>query len=526
MQNADAMTVACAWALALAWVALKGLPWGARAPVERWLLPTVFGAALLARLSLPWGPLNFVDGERLECVWGLSDALPNTFVTVPLMLAALRHTGVGAAALLRWAGPLAGATAVLATFLAGRGLGLRREGALLAAAVVGAWPAHLHYSTALSFSVEGMPFWLGAFAVAGAGGAATPWRPVLLAALTVLGVYARPEYRLLVVPLGALVLGPGWTWKQRGVLAFCLAVGLAPYLHYLVPDEGSLGRSGQSAGFVPRMLRDASMTPVWWIYAAPVGLLVPGRMHWTARLALGLTCALLGASYWAMASEANPRWGQWRYYVALVPFVALAAASFGDWLAECAGRWRRAADGLLVALALAALPFYLPMLRRAEDLPAEFAYLRASARRALGPRRDVLILANRGHGALANIAVEGNPTMALATVFGPTAWPRACEPGDGALAVRDLERVVAQCPETIDPARTLVYLGLSREEPRLAGLRARFDLVPVEEVVRPVALTSTMISRQCPGDPTGFTVEGPWGPPCRVRLGWYRLSPR
>lgn len=529
MAHADGITVGLAWVVTLLWLAVRGIPWWLRSPVERWLLPGILAVALALRATLPWGPLNFVDGERLEALWGLSRTLPETFLSVPLLLSALRAAGVGAVALLRWAGPVLGACAVLATYLAARGLGLRRGGALLAAAVVCAWPAHLHYSSALSFSVEGMVFWLGAFALAAEGGAGAPWRPAALAALTVLGVYARPEYRLLVVPLAALVLGPGWTWKQRGVLAALLAVGLAPYLRYLLPDEGSIQRSGHSAGFVPHTLTDASMTPVWWLYAAPLGLLVPTRVRWNARLALGLSVALLGLSYWVMASEANPRWGQWRYYVALVPAIALAAACFGEWLAGLApeGRARQGASALLVAIALAPLPFYLPMLRRPEDLSVEFAWLRSSAPRVLGARRDVLILANRGHQGLSSIAIEGNPSMALATAFGPIAWPFACDRASGgALSVRDLERVVAQCPETIDPARTLVYLGLSREEPRLAGLRARFDLVPVEEVERSVALTSTMISRQCPGDPTGFTLDGPWGPPCRVRLGWYRLAPR
>jgi hypothetical protein len=529
MQDADAASVTLAWVATLLWIGAKGIPWWLRSPVERWLLPGVFALALALRVALPWGPLNFVDGERLECLWGTSRRLPETFLSVPALLSALRDAGVGLAPLLRWTGPLTGALAVLATYLAARGLGLRRGAGLLAAAVVCAWPAHLHYSTGLSFSVEGMMFWLGAFAVAAPGGAETPWRPVVLSALTVLGVNARPEYRLLVVPLAALVLGPGWSWKQRGVLAALLAAGLASYLPHLLPDEGSLQRSGHSAGFVPHLLKDPSMGPVWWIYAAALGLLVPTRVRWNARLALALSVALLGASYWVMASEANPRWGQWRYYVALVPPIALAAACFGEWLTGLVpeGRARHGVSALLVAIALAPLPFSLPMLRRAEDLSVEFAWLRGSAHRALGARRDVLILANRGHQGLSSIAIEGNPTMALATAFGPLAWPSACERArGGALSVRDLERVVAQCPETIDPARTLVYLGLSREEPRLEGLRARFELVPVEELDRSVALTSTMISRQCPGDPTGYTVEGPWGPPCRVHLGWYRLAPR
>lgn len=526
LHGADAMVVAAAWAVALAWLLAKGLPWLALSPVERWLLPGLFAGALALRAALPWGPLNFVDGERLEGLWGRARSLPETFLTVPWMLALLRDAGVGMASLLRWGGPVGGALAVPATFLAARSMGLRRAGALLAAAVVCAWPAHLHYSTALTFSVEAMPFWLCAFAVAAEGGAATPWRAQALAALTVLGVYARPEYRLLVVPLAALVLGPGWRWKERGTLAVLLAVGLSPYLRHLAPEGGSMVRSGLSASFVPRALTDLSMTPAWWIYAALAGLLVPSRVRWNARLALALTLSLLGASYWLMASEANPRWGQWRYYVALVPALGIAAAVFGEWLADRIpdDRWRRRAGWLLVAFALAPLPFYFPMLRRAEDLPVEFAYLRRSAPRLLGARRDVLLLVNRGHGPRSNVAIEANPAMALATVFGPIAWPSGCEPRPGPLRMRDLERVAAECPQTIDPERALVYLGLSREEPRLAGVRARFDLVPVEEVHRSVALTSTMVSRQCHiADQTGFVLDGPWGPPCPVRLGWYRL---
>lgn len=529
LHDADAVAVAVAWAVTLAWVLAKALPWLARSPVERWLLPGLFAVALALRAALPWGPLNFVDGERLEGLWGRSGSLPETFLSVPWMAALLRRAGVGMASLLRWGGTVGGALAVSTTYLAARAMGLRRAGALLAAALVCTWPAHLHYSTALTFSIEAMPFWLCAFAVAAEGGAATPWRTPILAALTVLGVYARPEYRLLVVPLAALVLGPGWTWRERGTLAALLAVGLSPYLRHLVPDEAAMTRSGLSASFVPRALTDPSMTPVWWIPAAALGLLLPSRVRRSARLALALTLALLGASYWLMASEANPRWGQWRYYVALVPALAIAAAAFGEWLAGRLpdDRWRARGGWILVGLAVAPLPFYLPMLRRAEDLSVEFDYLRRSAPRLLGARRDVLLLVNRGHEGRSNVAIEGNPAMALATVFGPIAWPSACDPRPGPLRVRDLERVVAACPQTLDPDGALVYLGLSREEARLAGVRERFELVPVEEVRRSVALTSTMVSRQCPvADPTGYVLDGPWGPPCRVRLGWYRLVPR
>ncbi len=528
LQNADAVAVTAAWAVTLTWVVARGAGWWWRSPVERWLLPVVFVTALVPRVALPWGPLNFADGERLEALWGISGQLPQHFSTVPLLAAALHGLGLGVATLLRWTPPLAGAGAVAATYLMAQSFGLKRAGALLAAAILCAWPAHLHYSTGLTFAVEGTPFWIAAFAVAAAGGVGAPWRPVILAALTVLGVYARPEFRLLVVPLAAVVLGPGWTWKERGQLAACLLLGFAAYLPALVPDHGTLIRSGHSAGFVPLVLRGAALMPVWWLYAAAAGVILPTAPRWNLRLALLLTVALLAASYWTMASEANPRWGQWRYYISLAPPIAVAAAAFVEWLlARTPERyWRQWFAVVPIAIALAPLPLYFSTLRRAEDLAVEFDYLRASTRRVLG-HREALLLANRNHGeGLSNLAVEGNPIMALATVAGPLPWPLACEASHAPLAVRDVERVLASCPERLGGDRARLYLGLFRDEERLAVLRARFDLVPVEEVTRTVAVTSTMINRQCPGDPTGFTLEGPWARPCQVRLGWYRLVPR
>jgi len=528
LQNADAVAVTAAWVVTLVWLVARGVGWWWRAPVERWLLPLVFFTALAPRAALPWGPLNFADGERLEALWGVSQQLPQHFSTVPLLAAALHNMGLGMAAILRWAPPIAGASAVAATYLMAQSFGLKRASALLASSILCAWPAHLHYSTGLTFSVEGTPFWIGAFAVAAAGGVGTPWRPAILAALTVLGVYARPEFRLLVVPLAAVVLGPGWTWKERGRLAAYLILGFAAYLPSLVPHQGTLIRSGHSAGFVPLVLRGAALTPVWWVYAAVAGVALPTAPRWNLRLALAVAVALLGASYWTMASEANPRWGQWRYYVALAPLVAVAAAAFVEWVLALTPEryWRRWFALVPIAVALAPLPLCFPALRRPEDLAVEFDYLRASARRVLGERREVLLLANREHADLSNLAVEGNPTMALATVAGPLPWPLACEASHAPLALRDVERVLASCPERLGGDRARLYLGLFRDEARLANLRARFDLVPVEEITRTVAFTSTMINQQCPGDPTGFTLEGPWGRPCRVRLGWYRLVPR
>lgn len=526
LQHLDAVAVAAAWAVALAWVAAKGAPWLLRARDDRWTMLALFAGAFALRAALPSGPINFVDGERLEAVWGQPPVLSDLFLSGPLLLAALRRAGLPVAGLLRWAGPVAGAGAVLTTYLAARAFGLRRPGAALAAAIVLAWPAHVHASTTPTSSVEAMLFWMGAFAVAAEGGAAVPWRAPLLSALATLGVYARPECRLLVVPLAALALGPGWTWRARAQLAACLVVGLGPYVPHLAPDPVTMVRSHLSEAFVPRALGDPGMSPVWWIYAAALGLAVPSKVRWNARLALALAAGLLAASYWGMASEVNPRWSQWRYYVSLVPPVAVAAAIAGEWITD-RPRLTPWAPWTLVALALAPLVFYLPALRRPEDLSAEYAYLLRSAPGVVRSRPDVLILANRGHGALSNVAIEGNPAMALAAAVGPLGWPHECQHTPGAIQLRDLEHVVAECPQTVDPARAVAYLGLSRDDERLAAVRARFDLVPLTEVSLSVAPTSPVINRQCPPrDGTGYEIEGLQIASCTVRLGWYRLVPR
>lgn len=525
----DVVVVVAAWAFALAWLFAKGLPWLAR---ERGDLPWVaslFVAALALRLALPWGPVNFVDGERLEVLWARDPSIAPTFTTVPTLLGALREVGVPSAWLMRAVPQVFGALAVAAAWMAARSMKLGRGGAAVAAAVLCAWPAHLHFSTALTFSVEGAALWLFAFAVAAEGGASAPWREPLLGALTALAVYARPEYRLMVLPLAALVLGPGWTWPSRGRAAAFGAAWVGAYAAHLAPQSEMLARSGMSAYFAPWLTSDVTLTPAWWTWLGALGLVLPSRPRWSARVAVPLAAALLVAAYWALASEANPLWGQWRYYVSAVPLVALGAGFFARFTLDRLRdpRARRAATAAFLVAAFAPLAVYLPRLLRPVDQAAEFAYLRATAPRVTARRPDVLLLANRGHGhELSGIAVEGNVLLALGASVGELSWPTSCEPSSARPRARDLELVAERCPETIDPATAVVYLGLSREDSRLAPLLARFALAPVDEVTRRVAVTSTVTNKQCVPAERGFSMRSPDAPPCAARLGWYRLVPR
>lgn len=535
----DELFTLVAWLGVLAWLGRYALPRLARglavagdARAEALTLLALFAAALALRLALPWGPVSFGEAERLDTLWSSRPTPCITMCTVPVVAAMAQALGCPLAAILRAGPPLFGALGVTGAYLFARGAGMRRESAALAGLIVLGWPAHLHYSTSLTFTVEGTALWSLAFAVAHARTGELPARAPLLAALAVLGVYARPEYRLLLVPLALVVLASPWSWRERGVCGALLAVGLSHYGRYLAPGDTMRYASGVSRFFFPHLLGDDAMSPYWWLYLGALGIIagLTARARIATSVALALSCATLLWVYSFLASEANPRWSQWRYYASLIPFVAVAAAMLGDRLGSRVGApWRRAVvPALLTLAALTPVP-QLYALRRAEDQAAEFAWIRESAPRALGRRTDVLLLTNGGHPGLSHVRIEGPPRMAIATRYAPLDWPGACEPSPSpsrSTRLRDLERVVEECPATISPERTAVYLGLSRSDARIATLLRSFQLVPLEERTMLVAMSSTMTNLQCP---VAFGVDGIvglWAPDCRVRLGWYRLVPR
>lgn len=534
LSMADVSVVSLAWVLVFAWLFSHGFGLLVRSVRDRVWIAVVFVCALGLRLSLPWGVANFVDAERLTQLWARDPELSLPFVSMPVFLASLRSLGLSTETLLRLVPQVFGALSVVAVGLAARSFRLGRGAAIVSALALCAWPAHLHFSTAPTFSVEGMAFWLFAFALAGERGEGVAWREALLAALTVLGVYARPEYRLLVVPLGVLLLGPGWAWPSRLRAMALIALGLVSYLPHLAPDPTQLSRSTVSSQFVPWLYQDTSLTPAWLTWLAALGLVLPSRAKVHYRIAVTLSAVFLFGAYWYLASEGNPRWGQWRYFVSIVPLVCLALGftlrALFDRLRS--PRFRTFSLGALVTLIAAPLAVYYPRLRAPEDQPTEFRYLLQTAPRITSRRPDVLILANRGHPPPAShVAIEGNVLFALGASSRRVSWPTACEATDGTrpsrtLRVRDLERVASDCPATIDPARSVVYLGLSREDSRLSALRARFELIAIETVTRAVSVTSTVIDKQCVPEEHGFEMFSPDAPRCTVHLGWYRLSSR
>ena len=220
MSQLDELVTTACWAFVCAWLAAS-LPRGVAAlrdPARRadaLACAVTFAVALAVRLALGWGPVSFGEPERLDALWSPRPAPAEFFSAVPVLLGWLQSLGASATALLRVGGAVAGASGVAAVWLLARSAGVPRPHAAIGAAVALGWPSHLHYSTSMTFTVEGAALWTFAFAAACDGGRDLRLRPALVGALAVLGVYARPEFRLLLVPLAALALGPSWTWRSR-----------------------------------------------------------------------------------------------------------------------------------------------------------------------------------------------------------------------------------------------------------------------------------------------------------------------
>lgn len=527
----------CAW-IALAVLALPQLPALARraraAPREAALLLALTLGALALRLSLPWGPLSFGEAERLDALFAPTPNRCLSMCTVPTAAVILRGLGVGLDAVLRVTPAAFGALGVTATYLLARAAGMRAGAAAVGAAVVLTWPAHVHYSTSLTFSVEGATLWTLAFAAALAPADALRLRPAVVALLAALGVLTRPELRLLLVPLALATAR--WSWGQRGVALAVLTPLLLPYLPFLRPENTPTSSMGVL--FARSLFHDASLGPWWWAYLAAGGLVaaLARRALRVPAAVVTLAFAVLAAVYLTHSTEANPHWGQWRYFVVLVPFVAFGVASLADGLALGEGWWRRAVAPALLVVAAATLAPTLRDLRRVEDHIAEFDFLRASAPRLLRAETEVLLLSNESDPSRRHVRIEVLPRMALATRLGPLALPRGCErSGDARFRLRDLEVVAQRCPETVEPD-TLVYLGLSRAPERLAALEDHFRLEPVEERAVPAVVSSWIINVQARrgAEPDGGTgrvfdpsiVAGTRAVAVPVRLGWYRLVPR
>jgi hypothetical protein len=368
--------------------------------------------------------------------------------------------------------------------------------------------------------------WTAAFTVA-------LWRPgvrlrvPMLAALVVLGVYARPECRVLVVPLVPLLLTRDWSWRDRLVLAGWLAVGLIPYLlRFGKPDGAQTYSIWHPWAFIRWHVLDPaaaiSVTPLWAIALGVLGLLV-GKLRLGPRFAALLALGGLSAVYMLSASETNPLWGLWRYWLAIIPFLALGVGAFFERLPKIGPR--TAVLSALVGASLLTGVYYGPLLARPIDSQVEFSYILETTPTIAAANKQLLVLVNERRGQIRH---ETIPVTAIATALGPTNWPQDAgspPPSRGAWLIRHSSLLQTRTSDSrVDLAGAALFLGMYRPTEIMEPLKKRYDLVPIEERVIAAAPMLQYVNTQClafGNRPRGAAIAD-----CQIRVGWYRVVPR
>jgi len=519
-------------ALVLAWiVVVVGAVWLLGRGVRRHrgevlALAGWWALAAAAYLALPWGPLDFAEAERLSPLWESEPFAPSAFgggLVAPLVV--LARAALPTLWLLRAAGPLLGGAGVGMTWLLARRAGLGRGASSLAAAVVLTWPAYAHHATSVGLTVAGAAVWTAAFALASERTVPAWGKLPLLAALVTIGVWTRPEYRLLGLALVPLLFVPGWSWRRRFLLALLLLPGLLAYHQAQAFLRAEIQPIQLTEGWLRWVLSGGPVNAPWWLLAGVAGL-AAGRGLPLVRLAAGLAVALLGAVYWRFSSDANPLWGQWRSFVSLVPFVGVGVGALAERATE--GRaWRRPALAALGALCAATLLRAWPTLRRPLDLQREGEYIRAQAPRFLATNPALLLFTARSGFGDSGVPPEASVLLAASTRIGSTQWPRRCDQGPrlpwAGPQILDLEDFALRCPGSI-PANAVAYVGLFRPAERLAAVRRQVRLEPLDERRFRVAPSVPLLNTQCPV--ARLRLYGTALRDCEVTFGWYRVSPR
>lgn len=472
-------------------------------------------AGLLLRLVVPWGPMNFVEPSRVAFLWSGTFGRFVEFSSLQLAYAFPVALGLPAAVVYRALPPVFGALGVVLTYVLARVLGLGRGASAIAMLVVLGWPQHVRYSASASFVVEGAALACACLAAASARSLPVRPRTILTAVLAVLLVQARPELRLFLPVLAIAVSGPSWPRRERAILGGLLLPALFAYAPVVANEHASLDAS-MLGEHVDILLRSPGLSPTWWTVAGIVGV-AAGRFEWRARAAVGLPLALLLVAFTVAGHEANPLWGNWRYYVELVPFLAIGAAALVERLPP-----RPVVVVALAALALADIALYRGLLGRPTELQAQFRFVHETApevlrdrvplvlseRGSTGPRpppENVADLALFGVGLRRPLAVAGARACRATTA----AVPIEGQPFAGWAYDQGVERCVG--------GRGLLFLGAYRTTETEAALAAG-RLVPLLEVVREVAPSSPAQDTQCASGPV---VPGVVVADCPVKFGWY-----
>lgn len=489
--------------------------------------------AFAVRCAAPWGPLDFVEVERIAPAW-----LPGATARVDFPGIAMLHVlgadlGLAPAAVLRFAGPLLGAAAVLATYALARSLCLGVRWSALAAGVVLVSPLHVRFSGTGGLAVAAtflLPLMVALARDRSAGYAARVLGSA--AVFTLLGL-TRPELRLIAVLL--LPLLPRELWRSPGTrVLVALAVLTAPTLpRMLLTDTAVIASSARGDYALPLRVGLTAwwLGPIWWGWLAALGLL-RSRLSLVERGCLAAAVVAVFALYRLVGEEMNPVWSTARYHLAVLPLVAVSAAGAAARVES--GPARALLALALAALTLASLPAHLAFVRRPVDLQAQLRFVRETTPWIAARHRTLVMLAPRLPDG--RISVDG---LASNVLFGMSFAGLPVERAGPCAGFEDLAPVevatdvdlLRLCP-VARPGRSFVgpialFLGLYRDPARLARLRERFDLSPIVERRVAAAPVSGMLNVACrvAPDQIGGQLRQPH-PDCPVTFGWSGLTPR
>jgi hypothetical protein len=518
-------SLAIAWIVCALWIVVYGPVLARRHRDDALVLAGVTALALAVRLAIPWGPLDFAEASRLESAWNVRIEPLGNFIAMPFLFGVGRLFEVHPLTLARFLGPVLSAIGVGLVYALGRVAGLGRSAALVGAAILLIFPAHLRYSASGVLTTTGATLWLAVFAVAAARGIPTHWKVPFMTAAIVIGVFARPEYRLLCLALVPLVFTPGWTWRSRIALGVVTGVALLEYTRHLGVGHEHAKMERMWGTFYGWLLRDPAMNPTWWLLAGVAGLAI-GKGDVRVRVATGLSAVILLGTYFVMGLEYNPYWGEWRYAVAAVPFLTVGASGLAEKLLARPGRERYLLAAAPVAL-LSGLLHYRAA-TRAVDVQVEFHYVRELAPRIAEGFRDVVVIMNDGQEAARSIPTESTTAYALALATQPPYnSPYSCKShkmGRPRVRLWSQNALAEGCIDGFDPAKTAVYIGLYQPRELVELVTRKYDLVPIDERAASAAPATQHMNTQCvyrDGDLLGSSI-----PDCELKLGFYRLAPK
>ncbi len=503
-------------ALALLLPVLAGaLLWHGRHARREWLIFLGLAAlALVVRALAAWGPADLAEPRRWDVLYALQPDDRPLFYGVPTLVELLVRLGVPPLALYRGLGPVSGALAVLATAWLARATQLRLRWAVLAGVLVALWPAHIHHSASGGFGVLAGAALAATLAAACDDRLLGAWRPLSVAVLATLAIYVRPEARVVLPALALLAARPTWSWRQRTQLGLFLLVLLAGYAPMLASSADRVVESSP-ADLAYWLLGEPRVAPIWWCWAGLAGIAV-GRGDRLTRGALGLTLAALLAGY-LLTTEPNPGFGLWRYYMTLLPILAVGAALL---LARWPVLERRAA--LVVALAAATLLPYAGLWLQPSDLHLEFSTAMQGAKSALD-RTDLLLLPDQAGDTHTGVDHFATVLLALNLATGQRFDAQATPRQRGTMAavpVASLEKWLDD-PQRTRPHRIVAWLGVAVSPARQTQLLSLGKWRTLHENTGDVLLQLPESDARCPtAVGLGVTLH-----PCHLTVGWKVLEP-